>query len=86
MNDVANLLTVDCEEWFVAEALHEQLPKEKWDTLQSTVERNCHRLLDMMHRHGVKSTWFMLGWVAERHRSLMQEIVADGHEIHPLRH
>ena len=81
MPSILNLLTVDCEEWFVAEALANRLDRSQWDSLPTTVARNCERLLDLFYKHQVKATWFMLGWVADRHKDLMQTIVNEGHEI-----
>jgi peptidoglycan-N-acetylglucosamine deacetylase len=38
-------------------------------------------LLDLLHRHEVKATFFVPGVVAERHRDRIERIVDDGHEI-----
>lgn len=76
-----NILTVDLEEWFVVEALAERLESRQWDGLESTVAKNCHRLLELFGRHRVSATWFVLGWVAQRHPELIAEIEAEGHEI-----
>jgi len=38
------------------------------------------RILDLLDRHGVKATFFILGWVAERYPKLIREIIARGHE------
>jgi polysaccharide deacetylase family protein (PEP-CTERM system associated) len=38
-------------------------------------------LLDMLDRAGVSATWFAVGWVAERHPRLIEEILAAGHEV-----
>jgi polysaccharide deacetylase family protein (PEP-CTERM system associated) len=38
-------------------------------------------LLDLFARRNVRSTFFILGWVAERHPQLVREIAAAGHEI-----
>ncbi len=81
MDTLKNLITVDCEEWFVAEALKRYFTHKDWDKLQSTVVRNSRKLLDMFYHHKVKATWFMLGWVADRHADLVQEIASEGHEI-----
>jgi polysaccharide deacetylase family protein (PEP-CTERM system associated) len=81
MDKAVNLLTVDCEEWFVAEALASHHSRDEWDRLTSTVVKNSRRLLDMFYHYDVKATWFILGWVAERHQDLLQEIANEGHEI-----
>ncbi|MEJ2516365.1 MAG: DUF3473 domain-containing protein, partial [Gammaproteobacteria bacterium] len=45
------------------------------------VDRNTRRLLDLFDRKGVKGTFFVLGWVAERQKDLVREIDAAGHEV-----
>ena len=43
--------------------------------------RNTERLLDLFDEHAVRGTFFVLGWVAERHPDLVRAIAARGHEI-----
>lgn len=76
-----NILTVDLEEWFVVEALANRVEPTQWDMLESTVAKNCYRLLELFRRRDVSATWFVLGWVARRHPELIAEIEAEGHEI-----
>jgi polysaccharide deacetylase family protein (PEP-CTERM system associated) len=38
-------------------------------------------LLDLFDQHGVKATFFVLGWVAERTPGLVREIASRGHEV-----
>jgi polysaccharide deacetylase family protein (PEP-CTERM system associated) len=52
-----------------------------WDEYESRVVANTHRLLDLFDATGTTSTFFVLGWVAERHPSLVRDIVGRGHEI-----
>ena len=40
MDKAVNLLTVDCEEWFVAEALASYHSRDEWDRLTSTVVKS----------------------------------------------
>ncbi|UCC43295.1 MAG: DUF3473 domain-containing protein [Candidatus Zixiibacteriota bacterium] len=83
-----NVITVDLEEWFVAEALSRRFPFEEWPNLTSTVVTNARRLLRLFDRKDARATWFVLGWVAEQHPELIGEINAAGHEIgcHSYRH
>lgn len=76
-----NALTVDVEDYYQVEAFANVVRREDWTRWQPRVERNTHRLLDLFARHNVQSTFFVLGWVAERHPRLVQEISAAGHEI-----
>ena len=38
-------------------------------------------ILDLLERHGVRSTFFIPGANVERHRAVVETIVADGHEL-----
>src|SRR4030095_16456170 len=74
-------LTFDVEEYFHAEAFARVLRPEEWPTLESRVTRSTERLLDILDRERVRATFFVLGWVAERHPALVREIASLGHEI-----
>jgi peptidoglycan/xylan/chitin deacetylase (PgdA/CDA1 family) len=39
------------------------------------------RILDLLDRHGLSSSFFVPGYTAERHPELLREIIARGHEI-----
>ena len=45
------------------------------------VQANTERLLDVFERHGVKATFFVLGWVAEHCPEVVRRIDQAGHEI-----
>jgi polysaccharide deacetylase family protein (PEP-CTERM system associated) len=83
-----NLLTIDVEDWFHTSALDPYLGPNQWDYLESRVEPNVHRLLEILAIHRTQATFFILGWVAERYPHLVKEIAAQGHEIssHGYRH
>ena len=74
-----NALTFDVEEYFHAEAFARVLRPEEWPTLESRVTRSTERLLDILDRDRVHATFFVLGWVAERHPALVREIASLGH-------
>ena len=73
--------TVDVEEHFQVSALEPYVDRASWDRLDSRVVANTQRVLDLLDRHGVRGTFFTLSWVATRHRSLVRDIVARGHEL-----
>ena len=58
-----------------------KISPERWAEQPNHVERNTRLLLDRLDRAGVRGTFFTLGWVAERHPSLVREIGARGHEV-----
>jgi polysaccharide deacetylase family protein (PEP-CTERM system associated) len=76
-----NALTVDVEEHFHVEAFASCVARESWDGCASRVERNTDRVLEIFDRHNVRATFFVMGWVAERHAALVRRIAAAGHEI-----
>jgi polysaccharide deacetylase family protein (PEP-CTERM system associated) len=76
-----NALTVDVEDYFQVEAFAGIIDRGQWDAFPRRVVRNTDRLLDMFAEAGVNGTFFVLGWVAERHPELVRRIVAGGHEL-----
>ena len=76
-----NALTFDVEEYFHAEAFRQVVRPEAWPTLESRVAASTGRLLDLLGEAGVRATFFVLGWVAERQPALVRRIQAGGHEL-----
>src|SRR6476646_5786661 len=78
---IVNAMTVDVEDYFQVQALAERFPRSTWDKQSARVERNTDHVLSLFADHGVKATFFTLGWVAERHKSLIHRIAESGHEL-----
>ncbi len=78
---VGNILTVDVEEWFHGHNYLDHVPPGQWDKQESRVEKGTELCLDLLDRHGVTATFFVLGWTAERHPGVVAEIAHRGHEI-----
>ena len=78
---IRNALTVDVEEYFQVAAFERTIIRDSWDTAESRVEFSCGRVLDLFEAQGVRGTFFVLGWIAERHPGLVRRIVKDGHEL-----
>jgi polysaccharide deacetylase family protein (PEP-CTERM system associated) len=76
-----NCLTVDVEEWFHVCGIDGPLAIDRWDGLASRVVDTTRDLLDLLDACGVRGTFFVLGWVAERHPTLVAEIARAGHEV-----
>jgi polysaccharide deacetylase family protein (PEP-CTERM system associated) len=85
---VTNALTVDVEDYFQVSGFESVIPRSRWEHYPRRVARNTHRLLDIFGQYGVRATFFVLGWVADREPSLVREIAAAGHELasHGYRH
>lgn len=76
-----NAFTIDLEEWFCSHNLQAAIKPCDWDSLPLRAQAPTLRLLDMLEKRGVKATFFVLGWLADRCPELVQEIAAEGHEI-----
>jgi polysaccharide deacetylase family protein (PEP-CTERM system associated) len=85
---VTNALTVDVEDYFHVSAFASTIDRRDWHRHESRVEANTGRLLDLFAERGVRATFFVLGWVAERYPALVRELAAQGHEVacHGLTH
>lgn len=76
-----NAFTIDLEDWFHICGVDGALAADNWDRLPSRVELTARWLLDELDAAGVRATWFVLGWVAERHPRLVEDIHRAGHAI-----
>ncbi len=74
-------MTIDVEDYYQVSALAEKVKPEDWNNWPSRVVENTERILSLFEKKGVKGTFFILGWVAEREPELVKTIAAAGHEI-----
>lgn len=78
---IVNVLSFDIEDWFHILDLPDDQEVRKWSEYESRVEKASHKLLDLLWEKKVKATFFVLGWIAERHPALVRKIQNQGHEI-----
>src|SRR5205823_638190 len=76
-----NALTIDVEDYYHVTAFEDQVPRHLWDQYPSRVVANTRRLLRLLERHGVRATFFVLGWVGRRFPELVRDIADAGHEV-----
>lgn len=81
MTRIVNAMTVDVEDYFQVSAFDNIVSRESWASRESRVVRNTERLLELFHSRGVRGTFFVLGWVAERFPALVRDIASGGHEL-----
>lgn len=88
MARVLNAMTVDVEDYFHVSAFADVVSPDSWDAYESRVAASTDRLLALFEAADVRATFFILGWVAERHPDLVRRIHGAGHEIasHSYRH
>ena len=76
-----HVLSFDVEEHFQVAAFWSFARRREWDQLTSRVERNTRKIADLLSEHSTKATFFVLGWVAERHPDLVKGLAQQGHEV-----
>ena len=67
----------DIEDWHHSEL--NQVGDARHD--ESIVERGTHAILDLLAKHGWRSTFFVLGDVVRDHPELIRRMVREGHEL-----
>ena len=78
---IVNAMTVDVEDYFHVSAFDNVVARADWGSFESRVTPNTDRLLELFASANVRSTFFVLGWVAERFPALVRRIVEQGHEV-----
>jgi succinoglycan biosynthesis protein ExoA len=76
-----NALTIDVEDYYHVSAFETCVKRSDWEHFESRVAGSTQRILDILDAVSVRATFFVLGWVAERHPELVRAIHAAGHEV-----
>lgn len=77
-------LSFDIEDWFHIVEIKAVENPTLWPELHaksSLVERYTDLIIEICARHQTRATFFILGWVAERHPGMLRRIAEAGHEI-----
>jgi polysaccharide deacetylase family protein (PEP-CTERM system associated) len=80
-SSIVNAMTVDVEDYFHVSALSHAIDRNSWESIEPRVEASTDKLLEMFGERSHSGTFFILGWVAERHPALVRRIVDAGHEV-----
>ncbi len=76
-----HILTFDIEDWFHILDNPDTQGVAEWSNFESRLDQNMdtiHRILD---KHRQKATFFVVGWIAEKHPNQIKRIVENGHEL-----
>lgn len=77
-------LSFDIEDWFHIVEVKAVEDPELWPGLHAKhtlVERYTDHILELCEEANTRATFFILGWVAERHPDLIRRIAERGHEL-----
>lgn len=78
---IENALTIDVEDYFQVGVFQDRLPASEWESLTPRIERNLARCVELLDARGIKATFFVLGWIAERWPEAVRRLDEAGHEI-----
>lgn len=78
---VRHHFTVDVEEYFQVSAFEPYVSYSGWDGYESRIRPCMDRLLELLAGSGARGTFFVLGWIADRHPQIVRDIAAAGHEV-----
>jgi polysaccharide deacetylase family protein (PEP-CTERM system associated) len=76
-----NCLSVDVEEYFHCEAFQARVSQSDWTRLESRAVPFLEQVGLWLDEHGSRATFFVLGWMAQRARTVLATLAAAGHEI-----
>lgn len=73
-----NILTFDIEDWYNCDFISGDFD---WDKYEVRIYDGVGRILDELALRNQKGTFFCLGWLAEKHPSIIRRIADEGHHI-----
>lgn len=76
-----NALSVDLEDYYHVSAFDSQVGIANWEEHESRLEVNAQKMLAIFADAGVRATFFILGWAAERFPDVVKAVHRAGHEI-----
>jgi polysaccharide deacetylase family protein (PEP-CTERM system associated) len=76
-----HILTVNLEDYFQVGPLSSVIPQRYWPHFETRVEQNTLAVLDLLDQHGIKATFFAVGWIADQLGEFLAEITRRGHEV-----
>lgn len=72
---IKNIMSVDLEDYYC------DLPFSSWNKYESRVVEATRTILRLFDKYKVQATFFTLGYIAEKHPELIEEVKSKGHEI-----
>jgi len=76
-----NIISIDVEDYFHPAEVSRDSGPSHWRDYRSRVDVGLNLIMNMLAETQTLGTFFILGWVAEQHPSLIRRIAEAGHEI-----
>jgi polysaccharide deacetylase family protein (PEP-CTERM system associated) len=75
------ILTFDIEDWFHILDNPDTKGVTNWSNFESRLGQNMDTIFSILGANNQKATFFVVGWMAEKHPEQIRRIVENGHEI-----
>lgn len=75
------ILTFDIEDWFHILDNPDTKGVSQWSRFESRLVQNMDTIFEILEETNQKATFFVVGWIAEKHPDQVRRIVEGGHEI-----
>jgi len=72
---IKNIMSVDLEDFYC------DLPFSMWHNYESRVASGTKNILNLLDKYKASATFFTLGYIAEKHPELIEQVKSRGHEI-----
>lgn len=77
----AHIVTVAIEDYFQVGTFNKLIQHGQWSRFEARIEANTRKALGLLDEYGVRATFFVLGWIAERMPEVVREVARRGHEV-----
>jgi polysaccharide deacetylase family protein (PEP-CTERM system associated) len=77
------ILTINVEDYFHVWAIRnsDAVRRKHWDRLDPRLSSSLGTLLSLLREHEAKATFFVFGCIADSNPDIVDQIMADGHEV-----
>ena len=76
-----NILTFDIEDWYHIIHKYPNDILKKWNSYEDRVHIGTEKILEVLLENNIKATFFVLGYIAEKHPKIVEKIHNYGFEI-----
>ncbi len=81
MDGKRHLVTVNLEDYYHVGAFNRLIQRGQWYRFEQRITQGTRAALDLLDEHGIRGTFFTLGWVADQVPELIREVAERGHEV-----
>ena len=76
-----NILSFDIEDWFHILDHNSTKSENDWGKFEPRIHKNMDKIFEILEKNNTKASFFVLGWIAEKHPDLINRIKERGYEI-----